>query len=110
MQSLDDTPVEEIEKSSYTHHVSDQRQTEISEHRRELVKRLLAQLPESERTVVSLHYLGEMTAKEIGKFLGVSVNTIKSRLRRGRKRLQEQQEELLVRETLGSISIPCPSN
>ena len=107
MQSLDDTPVEEIEKSSYTHHVSDQRQTEITEHRRELVKRLLAQLPESERTVVSLYYLGEMTAKEIGKFLGVSVNTIKSRLRRGRKRLQEQQEELLVRETLGSIPFPA---
>ena len=48
-----------------------------------------------------------MTAKEIGKFLGVSVNTIKSRLRRGRKRLQEQQEELLVRETLGGISFPA---
>ena len=107
MQSLEDTPVEEIEESSYTHHVLEQRQTEVTEHRRELVKRLLAQLPESERTVVSLHYLGEMTAKEIGKFLGVSVNTIKSRLRRGRKRLQEQQEELLVRETLGSIPFPA---
>ena len=107
MQSLDDTPVEEIEKSSYTHHISDQRQTEITEHRHELVKRLLTQLPESERTVVSLHYLGEMTAKEIGKFLGVSVNTIKSRLRRGRKRLQEQQEELMVRETLGGIPFPA---
>ena len=107
MQSLDDTPAEEIEKSSYTHHVSDQRQTEVTEDRRELVKRLLAQLPESERTVVSLYYLGEMTAKEIGKFLGVSVNTIKSRLRRGRKRLQEQQEELMVRETLGGIPFPA---
>ena len=106
MQSLDDTPMEEIEEVSYTHYASDQRQTEITEHRRELVKRLLAQLPESERTVVSLHYLGEMTAKEIGKFLGVSVNTIKSRLRRGRKRLQEQQEELMVRETLGGIPFP----
>ena len=107
MQSLDDTPVEEIEKTSYTHHVSDQRQTEVTEDRHELVKKLLAKLPESERTVVTLYYLGEMTAQEIGKFLGVSVNTIKSRLRRGRKRLQEQQEELLVRETLGGISFPA---
>ncbi|MDE0682924.1 MAG: hypothetical protein OXI63_08425, partial [Candidatus Poribacteria bacterium] len=41
------------------------------------------------------------------KLLGVSVNTIKSRLRRGRERLQEQQEELLVRETLGSIPFPA---
>ncbi|MCY4553323.1 MAG: RNA polymerase sigma factor, partial [Candidatus Poribacteria bacterium] len=107
VQSLDDTPMEEIEEVSYTHYASDQRQTEIAEDRHELVKRLLSQLPESERTVVTLFYLGEMTAKEIGKFLGVSVNTIKSRLRRGRKRLQEQQEEVFVSETLGSIPFPA---
>ena len=107
MQSLETTPIEEIEKLSYTHHLSDQRQTEITEDRHELVKKLLAQLPESERTVVTLFYLGEMTAKEIGKFLGVSVNTVKSRLRRGRERLQERQEELLVSETLGSIPFPA---
>ena len=107
MHSLEDTPVEEIEESSYTHYVSEQRQTEVTERRHELVKKLLAKLPESERTVVTLHFLGEMTAKEIGKLLGVSVNTIKSRLRRGRKRLQEQQEELLVSETLGSIPFPA---
>ena len=106
MQSLEDIPVEEIEESSYTHYVSEQRLTESTEHRHELVKKLLAQLPESERTVVTLYFLGEMTAKEIGKLLGVSVNTIKSRLRRGRRRLQEQQKELLVSETLGSIPFP----
>ena len=105
-QSLEDTPMEEIEESSYTHHVFEQRRREVTEDRQELVKKLLAKLPESERTVVTLHYLGEMTAKEIGRYLGVSVNTIKSRLRRGRKRLQEQQVELLVRETLGSIPFP----
>ena len=108
MQSLEDTPVAEIEESSYTHYVSEQRLTESTERRHELVKKLLARLPESERTVVTLHFLGEMTAKEIGKLLGVSVNTIKSRLRRGRKRLQEQREELLVSETLGEHPIPCP--
>ena len=107
MQSLEDTPVEEINESSYTHYVSEQRLTESTERRQELVKKLLAKLPESERTVVTLYFLGEMTAKEIGKLLGVSVNTIKSRLRRGRKHLQEQQEELLVSETLGSIPFPA---
>ena len=107
MQSLEATPIEEIEKLSYTHHVSEQRQAEATEHRHELVKKLLSKLPESERTVVTLFYLGEMTAKEIGKFLGVSVNTVKSRLRRGRERLQERQEELLVSETLGSIPFPA---
>ena len=57
--------------------------------------------------MVTLHYLGEMTIKEIGKFLGVSANTIKSRLHRGRKRLQEHGEEFLVSETLGSIQFPA---
>ena len=105
-QSLEDTPVEEIERSSYTHHVSEQRETERTERRHELVKRLLAKLPESERTVVTLFYLGEMTTKEIGKFLGVSVDTIKSRLRRGRKRLQEDQE-IMIQEVLGGVQIPA---
>ena len=107
VQSLEDTPVEEIDKAAYAHHISEQRQTETTEHRREIVKKLLAKLPESERTVVTLYYLGEMTTKEIGKFLGVSVDTIKTRLRRGRKRLQEQQVEPLVSETLGTIQFPA---
>ena len=105
-ESLEGTPVEDIERSSYIHHVSEQRETERTERRRELVKKLLAKLPESERTVVTLYYLGEMTAKEIGKFLGVSVGTIKSRLRRGRKRLQED-EELMIQEVLGGVRIPA---
>ena len=105
-ESLEGTPVEDIERSSYIHHVSEQRETERTERRRELVKKLLAKLPESERTVVTLYYLGEMTAKEIGKFLGVSVGTIKSRLRRGRKRLQEDQE-LMIQEVLGGVRIPA---
>lgn len=105
-QSLEDTPVEEIERASYTHHVSEQREAECTERHRELVKKLLAKLPESERTVVTLYYLGEMTTKEIGKFLGVSVDTIKSRLRRGRKRLQED-EELMIQEVFSGVQIPA---
>lgn len=104
MQSLEDTPVEEIERASYTHHVAEQRETAHAEHRHELVKKLLAKLPESERTVMTLYYLGKMTTKEISKFLGVSVNTITSRLQRARKRLQEQQKAL-IQEVLGGVQI-----
>ena len=104
-QSLEGTPMVEIENSSYKRYVSEQRETDTTEHRHEIVKRLLQRLPESERTVITLHYLGEMTAKEIGRFLGVSVNTINSRLRRAKKRLQER-EELLIQEMLGSVQLP----
>ena len=36
------------------------------------LKKLLAKLQESERTVITLHYFGEMSCPEIGAFLGVS--------------------------------------
>ena len=104
MQSLEDTPVEEIEKSSYTHHISEQRITERTEHYHELVKRLLEKLPENERAVVTLFYLDEMSTKEIGKFMGVSVNTITSRLHRARKRLQTDPE-FLNQEFFGHLQL-----
>ena len=105
IQSLEDTPVEEVEKISYTYHVSEQAEIASSERRREIVKKLLAKLPESERTVMTLHYLGEMTVKEISKFLGVSVSAIQNRLYRARRRLQAE-EERLVQEVLSSAQIP----
>ena len=103
MQSLEDTSMGEIERSSYTRYISEQREAESTERRYAIVKRLLERLPESERTVVTLYYLGEMTAKEISKFLGVSVNTIKSRLRRARERLKN--DEPMIREMLGGVHL-----
>ncbi len=106
VQSLEDTPVKEIEQASYTHYESEEREIAASEYRLERARKLLATLPESERTVLTLYYLGEMTTKEIGRFLGVSVNTITSRLQRGRKRLQNAQEHL-IKEVLGGTQIPA---
>ena len=104
VQSLEDTPPEEIEASSYTHYMSEQRMTEKTERYHELVKRLLEKLPENERAVVTLFYLDEMSTKEIGKFMGVSVNTITSRLQRARKRLRTDQE-LLGQEFFGHLQL-----
>ena len=100
MQPLGDASMKAIDKLTYKRYVLDQLETEATEHRHEIVKQLLEKLPESERTVVTLYYLGEMTTKEIGKFLGVSVNTITSRLQRARARLQTSDEHL-INETLG---------
>ncbi len=105
MKSLEATKTKTLEKTAYERYLAEEREKAAAEHRRELVKNLLEKLPESERTVVTLHYLGEMTSEAISKFLGVSVNTIKSRLRRARKRLQE--EEPMIRETLGSVQLPA---
>ena len=87
-QPLDDASVKIIDNLTYEHYVSEQRESEATECRYETVEKLLAKLPESERTVMMLYYLSEMRAKEIGKSLEVSVNTVRSRLHRARKRLQ----------------------
>ena len=92
--SLDAMPTAELEELCYTQYKTTYSEEVSLEHHRELVKRLLQKLPESERTVVTLYYLAEMTSEEISTFLGVSPNTIRSRLRRARKRL-EKQEHLL---------------
>ena len=104
MQSLEETSVKEIDSITYERYVEEDRELEAAEHRHELVKKLLEKLPESERTVVTLYYLGEMTTKEISKFLGVSVKTISSRLRRARERLK-QKEDLFVQEYLGGVQL-----
>ncbi len=87
-----------IERDVYSRHITEERVKTTVEAQREVVKRLLAKLKESERTVMTLHYLAEMTVEEISKFLGVSAGTIKSRLQRARNRLQK--EETMIREAL----------
>ena len=103
IQSLETTSEEVLEKTAYADYVCEQRETTAVEHQRQIVQRLMAKLPESERTVMVLYYLGEMNCKEISKFLGVSPHTVKSRLRRARERLKD--EEHILRETFGGIPL-----
>lgn len=106
MESLDAMPPDELEELAYAQYHAEQQEEVASEQHREVVKHLLRKLPESERTVVTLHYLGGMTCEDISKFLGVSPNTIKSRLHRARKRLKEQEDT--VREVLGGFQLSAP--
>ena len=98
MQSLEAMSKAEIEALFYAQYVAEQTEKLATEKQREIVEYLLQKLPMRERTAVVLHYLSEMTCEEIGDFLRVSPNTVKSRLHRARKRLKK--EEALVYETL----------
>ena len=104
IESVEDVPMVEIQRMSYERYALEEQEKEAKMSRQKLVRQLLMKLPESERTVMTLYYLGEMTTKEISKFLGVSVNTITSRLQRARNRLEEK-EEFLVQEILGSVQL-----
>ncbi len=94
MQPLDAPSIKAIDNLTYERYVSEQRESEAIERRYEIVEALLAKLPESEREVMTLYYLGEMPTKEIGELLNVPVNTVVSQLHRARKRLQETGEFL----------------
>ena len=90
-------------EAAYSRHVADEQAKIAAEAQQTVVKQLLAKLQESERTVMTLYYFGEMTCEEISKFLGVSANTIKSRLSRARQRLKK--EEPIIREALDSFQL-----
>ena len=102
--SLDAMPTTELEELCYLRYEAAHSEEASIEHQRELVKRLLQKLPESERTVVTLFYLAEMSCENISEFLGVSPNTIKSRLHRARKRLEKQEH--LLHNASGIFQLP----
>ncbi|MCY3739496.1 MAG: sigma-70 family RNA polymerase sigma factor [Candidatus Poribacteria bacterium] len=104
MESLDTEDSNEVDKVSYSQYVAEKQEEDADETRREVVKELLKKLPESERTVMTLHYLGEMTIKAISEFLGVSQNTVKSRLSRARNRLRKEED--VIHQNLGSFQLP----
>ena len=105
MESMDTIDASEVDHVSYSRYVADKQATEADETRREVVKKLLQKLPESERTVITLFYLGEMTINAISEFLGVSPNTIKSRLSRARNRLKKEED--MIQQNLGSFQLPA---
>ena len=102
-QSLERTSSTELEKATYSNYVIAENERATAEAQREVVKKLLAKLQESDRTVITLYYLGGMTYEEISKFLGVSVSAIKNRLYRARQHLKK--EEPMIRDVLENFQI-----
>ena len=102
-QPLEEIDIAMTERSSYSRHVATEQAESAAETKRELVKNLLAKLKESDRTVLTLYYFGEMTYAEISEFLGVSVNTVATRVHRARERLKKY--EPMIREALGSFQL-----
>lgn len=61
-----------------------------------LVQELLNALPDEQRVCVIMHYLQEMSIKEIADCAGCSENTIKSRLSYAKKKIQAQMPKELL--------------
>ncbi|MDE0637382.1 MAG: sigma-70 family RNA polymerase sigma factor [Candidatus Poribacteria bacterium] len=104
LQSLEETNPVELEEVYYSEYMIQQREEAANQKRRAVVQKLLSKLQESDRTIVNLYYIAEMTCEEIGKFLGVSPNTVRSRLHRARNRLKK--EETMIKDNLSSFQLP----
>lgn len=68
-----------------------------------VVRQAVRRLPESERIVVVLFYIGRRSLKEVAAFLEISVPTVKNRLHAARRRLRERfvtTMETTVEETI----------
>jgi RNA polymerase sigma-70 factor (ECF subfamily) len=49
-------------------------------------------LPTQQRTVIGLHYLGELSVQEVAEAMGIAPGTVKSHLHDARQRLRERLE------------------
>ena len=97
-ESLREIHISEIETDVYSRYVAVENAKTTADAQRDLVRKLLTKLKESDQEVITLHYFEEMTSSEIGAHLGVSENTIKSRLHRARQQLKRYQ--FMIQEAL----------
>ena len=81
-ESLEAIDAEVIKGAAYSRYITEEHEKATIETQQEIVKKLLSKLKESDRTVITLYYFGEMTCEEISRFLGVSTSAVKSRLSR----------------------------
>lgn len=73
-----------------------------------LVKEILDSLSDEQRLVVGMFYYEQMSVKEIAQTLGISENTVKSRLSYGRKKIEIQVKELEKKGTKLYSLAPLP--
>ena len=97
-EPLEEVDISEIEAEAYSRYVISEHAKTTADAQRDLVEKLLAKLKERDREVITLHYFEEMTSSEIGTALGVSENTIKSRLHRAKEQLKKYQS--MIQEAL----------
>ncbi len=55
--------------------------------------KLLSELPQIQREALILHYMYDMKYREIAKLTGVTVSTVKSRVKQGTEKLRGRMEK-----------------
>ncbi len=86
-----------LEIADSRHECRPEQQAEQAELAR-LVQECLGELPPAYRCVVVLRHIADLSYEEIADSTGLPVNTVRSRLHRGRERLGECLEDRLPKE------------
>lgn len=89
--SQDDAPIEDVDAFTGEKKPSVERQL-IREEMSSCVQDYIDTLPEQYRTVVMLSEIEELTNPEIAEILGLTIETVKIRLHRGRAKLKGKLE------------------
>lgn len=89
--SQDEAPIEDVDAFTGEKKPSVERQL-IREEMSSCVHDYIDNLPEKYRTVVMLSEVEELTNPEIAEVLGLTIETVKVRLHRGRAKLKEKLE------------------
>jgi RNA polymerase sigma factor (sigma-70 family) len=83
--------------SAYTHTGQDELE---NSDRKIWLEQAIRQLPDAQRTVITLFHLQEMSYEEVAEITSMPVGTVKNYLFRGRKRLKELLENKLNKDSL----------
>ncbi|MFH1863212.1 MAG: sigma-70 family RNA polymerase sigma factor [bacterium] len=93
---VDDLGSEELETLRIPTAENDHFEKQVE--KKDLIERLLSQLPPLYRTMVVLHYLQDLDLQEIAIILDRPLGTVKAYLHRARKHLRQHAEMLLINE------------
>lgn len=95
VQSLDDERTFEVADTQDSGFRANQVE---QKSRQNMVNRAIAMLNPDDAQIITLFYKNEQSLEEIGKILGLEVNTAKVRLHRARARLKEKMEKHFAEE------------
>ena len=90
-------PIESIRDIGGSDEAGEQDETEM---KRKLMREIVAELPEVERTIITLYYLMDHSVSEISEVTGISQSNIKVRLYRTRIKMHHEIIERLRLQTI----------
>jgi RNA polymerase sigma-70 factor (ECF subfamily) len=75
---------------------SDQEKKVINSQYYDIIAQQLSELPDMMRKCIVFHVFHELTYREISKLLCISVNTVKTHLKEGMKRLRQRFDQVVI--------------